>query len=293
MTHFSLATWNVNGIRAVQKKGFWESLDTLGVDVISVQETKTDGEKMIPVVADIAKKGWSTAFLSATMRKGYSGVATLWRGGIEHEVDTELFAEKTSDTLSPMPSPLGLVWSRMGLVDEEFDCEGRIVLTKFAVEGSTMSFVLINGYYPQGGRGEHRIQYKLRFYQKVRELAQKLMEEGEQVILCGDFNTTVSDIDLARPKENKNTTGCLPIEREALGWFFELGLVDAFRHFYPDKLGEYSYWDQITRARERNVGWRIDTFFVSPGLLPHIKDCVIRPDIFGSDHCPVLISFEV
>lgn len=292
MPTFSLATWNVNGIRAVQNKGFWESLAVLDVDVMSVQETKTDPEKMIDVVKTINSHGWSTAFLSATMRKGYSGVATIWKGGLEAKSSDELF-ESTTEIAPELSSALALVWSRMGLVDEEFDCEGRIVLTKFAVTGTDISFVLINGYYPQGGRGEHRIQYKLRFYVKVRELAQKLIVEGEQVILCGDFNTTVGDIDLARPKENKNSTGCLPIEREALATFFEIGLVDAFRHFYPDLAGAYSYWDQITRARERNVGWRIDMFLVSPGLLPYITDCTIRPDIFGSDHCPVVILFTI
>ena len=152
MPTFSLATWNVNGIRAVQNKGFWESLATLDVDVMSVQETKTDPEKMIDVVKTINSHGWSTAFLSATMRKGYSGVATMWKGGLAAKSGDALFDGTEGENMPELSSALMIVWSRMGLVDEEFDCEGRIVLTKFSVTGTDISFVLINGYYPQGGR---------------------------------------------------------------------------------------------------------------------------------------------
>jgi exodeoxyribonuclease-3 len=124
-------------------------------------------------------------------------------------------------------------------------------------------------------------------------LCDKLRNQGEKVFLCGDFNTTITDIDLARPKENKNTTGCLPEEREALDWFLKDGFVDTFRHFYPDLAGQYSYWDQITRARERNVGWRIDYFLADESTLPFIKTAFILMEVVGSDHCPVGIELDI
>jgi exodeoxyribonuclease-3 len=169
--------------------------------------------------------------------------------------------------------------------------EGRTVITEYQT-GSGNGFTLINAYYPQGGRGQHRIDYKIEFYAEIFRLVQDLKNQNKKVILCGDFNTTVTDIDLARPKENRNVTGCLPEERAALNWFFEAGFVDSFRYFHPDQTGAYTYWDQITRARERNVGWRIDYFLVDQDLLPHLKSATIHEQIYGSDHCPVSIELD-
>ncbi len=184
-----------------------------------------------------------------------------------------------------------LVDFQIGLGQEKFDVEGRVVITFYQINGSKLA--LINAYYPQGGRGQFRIEYKIDFYRAVLAQALKLKKSGHLVILCGDFNTTVADIDLARPKENRQTTGCLPEEREALNWFFEAGFEDSFRHFYPNQAGAYTYWDQITRARERNVGWRIDYFLVDQDLLPNLKKAQIHSEIFGSDHCPVSIDLEI
>jgi exodeoxyribonuclease III len=127
----------------------------------------------------------------------------------------------------------------------------------------------------------------------VYEYVKILRDKGECVILCGDLNTTVADIDLARPKENHKTTGCLPEEREALDWFLRDGFVDSYRHFYPEKEAAYSYWDQITRARDRNVGWRIDYFLVDQKLLPYLKDAYIWSEVMGSDHCPVGVDLDL
>jgi exodeoxyribonuclease III len=270
-----LLSWNVNGIRAGLKKGFWEKLTELKPDILGIQETKAGPDIMQSGILD--NDIYSINFHSSTMKAGYSGVA--------------IFSAN-----KPFNSDLKLevVESKSGLGIEEFDVEGRIVLTKYKSSSEKLpTFVIINGYYPQGGRGPHRIEYKIEFYKKVKQLADKLRKEGEKVMLCGDFNTTVGDIDLARPKENKNTTGCLPEEREALDWFLKDGFVDTFRHFYPELKDKYSYWDQITRARERNVGWRIDYWLADKTLLPLIKDAYILDQVMGSDHCPVGIDLDI
>lgn len=302
-----LVSWNVNGIRAAIKKGFWEKLENLHSDIICIQETKTDHENMallaknqdlvIPnnqedSIFEQENSGkWKILWHSCSIKKGYSGVAILWKN-----------------------QDLKLNSYQLGLGEPEFDAEGRILIAEFEYKG--FEFVLINGYYPQGGRGPHRVDYKIRFYQKLNELVWKLKQGGKSVILCGDLNTTVTDIDLARPKENRKTTGCLPEERVALSWLLEnkgfdesqlkienleflkyqdlpiktLDLVDTLRYFYPETPAKYSYWDQITRARERNVGWRIDYFLIDKNLLPKLKNADIEDLVMGSDHAPVWIE---
>jgi|688.fasta_scaffold223653_2 exodeoxyribonuclease-3 len=305
-----LTSWNVNGIRAGIKKGFWEKIDALKTDIACLQETKTDHENMQILAkneklivanaqdndffADQESNQWQILWHSCTMKKGYSGVAILWKN-----------------------PELKLKSYQLGLGDDEFDAEGRIAIAEFGYQN--LEFVLINGYYPQGGRGPHRIDYKIRFYQKVNQLVNKLWSEGKSVILCGDLNTTITDIDLARAKENRKTTGCLPEERVALNWLVEaksfetnqlkienqdfleyqnskiqhLELIDTFRYFYPDLVGKYTYWDQITRARERNVGWRIDYFLLDKKLLPNMKKSEIQETVMGSDHAPITLELEL
>jgi exodeoxyribonuclease III len=303
---YSLYTWNVNGIRAVSKKGFLEWFNATQPDVLGVQEIKADEEKMgewwqavsgcsLHTVNDKddlfgdtqgsasfdvgntkvkkTKKSefentgifdnYNIVWHACSIKKGYSGTAIFYR------------KDKFKD-----------VKVGTGLGVGKFDNEGRITIL------DSENFVLINGYYPQGGR-EGRIPFKLEFYNEVLKKVVEYQKEGKKVMLCGDLNTTVADIDLARPKENRKTTGCLPEEREVLEKLKKSDLVDAFRHFYPDKPGEYSYWDQITRARDRNVGWRIDYFLVDTKLLSNLKSCQMHQDIFGSDHCPVSILLTV
>ncbi len=339
---YSLITWNVNGIRAVSKKGFLEWFAATQPDVLGVQEIKADDEKMsewwqavsgrslvtddsedlfvdveatpvspleadssplqfiynnegIPSQAedddgmgnnpqaslDAFKRGmkkklkksdfentgifdnYDVVWHACTIKKGYSGTAIFYR--------KDKFKNAKVST---------------GLGVTKFDEEGRITIL------DTQDFVLINGYYPQGGR-EGRIPFKLEFYNEVLKKVQFYQQQGKKVMLCGDLNTTVADIDLARAKENRKTTGCLPEEREVLENLKKSNLVDAFRHFYPDKVDEYSYWDQITRARDRNVGWRIDYFLVDTGLIPNLKECKMHQDVSGSDHCPVGITLTI
>jgi exodeoxyribonuclease III len=284
-----LVSWNVNGIRAVVKKGFWDNLKTINPDIWSLQETKSDGEIMDKLYGKHHpdkdnKSGLFTSDIdleteqiddfgilwhSSTMRKGYSGVATFWK---HHKVSITEY--------------------KIGIGDPTYDVEGRLVETQICSRDGQYLFTLINAYYPQGGRGPHRIEYKIGFYQQVKLRTQELKKQGKKVVLCGDFNTTVSDIDLARAKENRKTTGCLPQERDALDWFIKDGFIDSFRHFYPDMPDRYSYWDQITRARERNVGWRIDYFLVDKDLENNLKSADIHDQIMGSDHCPVSIELE-
>jgi exodeoxyribonuclease III len=280
-----LVSWNVNGIRANIKKGFWENVDLLKPDVLGIQETKSDEEIMKSGILD--NQVFDMVFHSCSMKKGYSGVATFH------------FKEAKDDTLLTelhgAEPKLTLLSSVIGIGDAKFDIEGRVVTTTYQITNpktDIKTITVINGYYPQGGR-DGRVPYKIEFYQKVHKYAANLRSQGENVILCGDLNTTVGDIDLARPKENRKTTGCLPEEREALDWFLKDGFVDTFRHFYPEKVDQYSYWDQITRARERNVGWRIDYFLVDEKLLPHLKDAYIWSEIMGSDHCPVGIDLDL
>ena len=260
-----LISWNVNGIRAGLRKGFWDRVNELNADIISIQETKADESIMSSGILDTANYG-DMRFHSA-QKKGYSGVATIVKSNSAEEYEYQA-----------------------GIGNTDFDIEGRCIITKYTVDD--LDFTLVNGYYPQGGRGPHRIEYKIQFYKEVKELCNKLRKQGEKIILCGDFNTTVADIDLARPGPNRKTTGCLPEEREALDWFLKDGYLDSFRHFYPDKADMYTYWDQITRARERNVGWRIDYFLVDQDLLPILKSAEIHTDTMGSDHCPVSITLE-
>jgi exodeoxyribonuclease III len=268
---FRFISYNVNGIRANLKKGFWDNVLALKPDVVGIQETKSDEEIMKSGVADHTE--FDLAFHSCSMKKGYSGVAS--------------FSLKTSW--------LEVIETKVGVGNETFDVEGRLVTTRYKIvnpKTEIKELTLINGYYPQGGR-DGRVPYKIEFYKEVFEYAKKLSDSGQNVLLCGDFNTTVGDIDLARPKENRKTTGCLPEEREALAWFTEGGFVDSYRYFYPEKPDMYTYWDQITRARDRNVGWRIDYFLVDKKLLPHLKQAYIWMDTMGSDHCPVGVDLDV
>lgn len=282
-----LVSWNVNGIRANIKKGFWENIDILKPDLLGIQETKSDKDIMLSGVVD--SPVFDIVFHSCSMKKGYSGVATFH---LKNKAQESVFENINISHRTPS---IELYSSAIGIEDEKFDAEGRLVTTKYKIlnpKTNINQITLINGYYPQGGR-DGRVPYKIEFYQKVYQYARSLREQGENIILCGDLNTTVGDIDLARPKENRKTTGCLPEEREALNWFLENGFVDSFRHFYPEKVAAYSYWDQITRARDRNVGWRIDYFLVDSKLIPYLKDAYIWPEIMGSDHCPVGIDLDL
>lgn len=254
---WKLISWNVNGIRAAEKKGFVEWLAASDADLVAVQETKAHPGQLSPALLE--PPGYQSAW-SAAERKGYSGTGTYSRH-----------------------APLKVV---EGLGDPRFDTEGRTLIHEFE------PFVLFNIYFPNGGRGAEWVAHKLAFYKRFLEVAQGYMRAGRPVVATGDFNTAYAEIDLARPKENVNHSGFMPEERAGLGEFFEAGLVDTFRHLHPDTV-KYSWWDQVTRARERNVGWRLDYFLVSPDLTERIVAADIHDDVFGSDHCPVSLVLSV
>lgn len=252
-----LYSWNVNGIRAAEKKGFVEWLAACGGDVVAVQETKAHPDQLSSKL--LVPDGYYAEFVAAE-KKGYSGVGTFSR-------------------VKPGAS-------QAGMNDKRFDHEGRVLISDFG------QFVFYNIYFPNGGRGPEWVAHKLGFYRHFLSLVEANMRAGRSVIACGDVNTSFAEIDLARPKENANHSGFMPEERVALGEFFTLGLIDTYRHLYPTKV-QYSWWDQVTRARERNVGWRLDYFFVSPDLLGKIVDAEIYDGVMGSDHCPVSLTLSL
>ncbi|UCG09540.1 MAG: exodeoxyribonuclease III [Desulfobacterales bacterium] len=168
---------------------------------------------------------------------------------------------------------------------EKFDKEGRIIIMEFH------QFVLFNIYFPNGKKNDERLNYKLDFYDTFLSYSDNLIAEKKNIIVCGDFNTAHKEIDLARPKENENRSGFLPIERAWIDTFIDHGYVDTFRLFNEEP-NNYTWWDMKTRARERNVGWRIDYFFVNKGYVPKLKNAFIMSEVMGSDHCPIGIEIE-
>lgn len=258
MATWKMISWNVNGIRAVTKKGFMDWFNAQDADVVFLQETKAHLDQMPAEVTDIP--GYLSYF-SCGERKGYSGTAFFTK----HQ-------------------PLNIT---TGFGDRpEFDNEGRIICAEYE------NFVVYGIYFPNGGSGPERLQFKMDFYDAFLTHAEAWRAKGKEVIVCGDVNTAHKPIDLARPKENVNTSGFMPIERAWVDKLVDTGYLDTLRLFTQD--GElYSYWDQRFRARDRNVGWRIDYFFVSEGLKDKVKDAFIQSDVLGSDHCPVGILLEV
>jgi exodeoxyribonuclease III len=249
----TLLSWNVNGARAVYKNGFMNWLATSNADIVCLQETRADAHQLPADLCNPA--GYHAIWNPSRARKGYSGTAILTR-----------------------EAPLNV---ELGLGVEEFDVEGRTIIAEYP------SFVLLNSYFPNGGRDHGRVRYKLAFYDAFLAKCQALRGTGKQVLFCGDVNTAHQEIDLARPKENQTVTGFLPEERAWLDQITGMGYVDTFRHFYPDLRDQYTWWHQVTFARQRNVGWRIDYFFAAPELTPRLVDASIFPDVMGSDHCPV------
>jgi len=258
MFFMKLISWNVNGLRAVAKKGFLDFLYEESPDILCLQETKAEPDQLPPEVR--TPKGFHAFFSHSKGRKGYSGVA--------------LYSKTEPNKVE------------YGIGIPGFDDEGRIVIGHFD------DFVLLNVYFPNGGGGPVRLKYKLDFYDSFLSFIEDLRKQGKKVIFCGDVNTAHEEIDLARPKANEKNTGFLPEER---AWIDELiyhGWVDTFRHFYPGKEGAYSYWDMKTAARDRNVGWRIDYFFAAPEILPRVKGVGILPGVLGSDHCPIWLDLK-
>lgn len=250
-----LVSWNVNGIRAVVKKNFFEYLEATSPDILCLQETKAHEEQLDETL--LTPPGYYT-YWHAGERKGYSGVATFTK---------------------VRPAAV-----RCGTDILSLDREGRILRTDFT------EFILYNVYFPNGGRGEERLNFKLEFYDRILEDFEVERKNGRPLVICGDVNTAHKEIDLKNPKQNEKTSGFMPVERAWLDRLTALGYVDTFRHFHPDAVDQYSWWDVRTRARERNAGWRIDYFIVTPDFLPRCKSAAIEMDVPGSDHAPVVLE---
>ena len=253
-----MLSWNVNGIRAALRKGFMEWFDGADADLLCIQETKAKVNQIPDEIKE--KEGYHTFWDDHKEKKGYSGVGMLTK-------------------IKPLN-----VTSSIG--NERFDTEGRILCAEFD------EFFLYGIYFPNGQSGDERLQYKLDFYEQFLKDAEQKRKSGKGVIICGDVNTAHKPIDLARPKPNETNSGFLPIEREWIDKLVAQGYHDTLRMFTEE--GEiYSYWDQRFRARDRNVGWRIDYFFVSEELKDKVKDAFVLMDVIGSDHCPVGIELDL
>ena len=256
MTKVRILSWNVNGIRAAYKKGLLNWFSKEKPDILCVQEIKAVKEQLSDDLINV--DGYASYFSSAE-RKGYSGTATYTK-----------------------VNPVKVV---NGIGIKKFDSEGRFLVTDFT------DFILFNIYFPNGKAKEERLQYKMDFYEAFLKHLKKLLKQDKKIVICGDVNTAHKEIDLARTKPNEKISGFLPQEREWIDKLLEAGFIDTFRKF-NQKPEQYTWWDMMTRARERNVGWRIDYFFISENLRDNLKNAFILPDVMGSDHCPVGIELK-
>ncbi|WP_249755863.1 exodeoxyribonuclease III [Microvenator marinus] len=254
-------SWNVNGIRSAHQKGFLEWLHARPrPSIVGLQETRAEREQLSEDLE--SPDGWLSHFVSA-QKKGYSGVGVYT-------------SAKPNDVVTSLGRP-------------EFDDEGRAILTRFG------ELDIWNVYFPNGSgknRDLSRIPYKLDFYAHLLESLKPQIDSGGRVLVMGDFNTALSEIDLARPKGNEKTSGFRPEEREALQLWLDAGFVDTFRHQHPDAEGHYTWWSQRKGVRERNVGWRIDYILASPAAHAYVESAQIHADVMGSDHCPISVSVK-
>jgi exodeoxyribonuclease III len=254
-----VVSWNVNGIRSCERKGFARWLEGSGADVVGLQEVRASADEWPPSLRDAA--GWRS-YVAPGERKGYSGVALLARREPD-EVETSLG-------------------------EPRFDREGRLQLARFG------RLSIANVYFPNGagpGRDHSRIPYKLDFYRALHDRLGRTAAAGQRVVVMGDFNTAHREIDLARPKANVTTSGFTPAEREELDRWIRGGWVDSFRRFEPGP-GHYTWWSQRFGVRERNIGWRIDYVLCSPGVEPYLRRAFHLCDVTGSDHCPVGVDLD-
>jgi len=259
-----IASWNVNGLRSVSTKGFDDWFGAYLPDVIALQEIKATEPDVRHLLENWAKSYEATLF--PAQKKGYSGTALLFKKG---------------------SSCLPLHVER-GLNLPEFDSEGRLLVAEFE------KVILMNGYFPNGQRDHSRVDYKLDFSRTVMNEALRLhKEKKKEIIITGDLNTAHTEIDLANPKSNAKTTGFLPHERAFLDEMIEKGFVDVFRHFHPGKPEQYTWWTYRGDCRERNIGWRLDYFFSTQGLLPQVKKVEHQTHVEGSDHCPILLDLDL
>lgn len=252
-----ILSWNVNGIRAWWKKNSWSIIEKINPNIICLQEIKVANPEILP--EELRQPENFYTFWHSASRPGYSGVVVFSK-----------------------IKPLKIKKNHSGILGQE----GRILELEYE------KFILLNVYFPNGGASPERLKYKMEFYEKFLKYLKKLIKDTKkEIIFTGDVNTAHQEIDLARPKENQKNSGFLPIERDWLDKLIANDFIDTFRFKHPKKI-KYSWWDMKTRARERNVGWRIDYFFISLGLKNKVLDSKILDDIRGSDHAPVILDLE-
>ncbi len=269
MKKLKILCWNVNGIRAWSKKGCMDWVLSEKPDIFCFQETKAERTQLDETL--LCQDGYECYFEHSRTRKGYSGVA----------IYTKIAPEKVET---------GLI-----LKDENgksvADQEGRYMEMHFK------DLILINCYFPNGGGESHRLEYKLRFYEafltRVLELQNDSKNKDKKVIFCGDVNVAHTEIDIARPKENENHVGFLPVERAWVDKVTNAGFIDTFRALNPDARDVYTWWDVKSAARDRNIGWRIDYFFINKDSFEDVTSMQIHTDVFGSDHCPISLEVKI
>ena len=248
-----LVSWNVNGLRAVLRRNFLDYIDSEAPDILCLQETKASPNDIEQLWPACYSTYWNTA-----QKKGYSGTAIFTKA-------------------RPLKIATGI-----GIADH--DNEGRVLTAEFS------DFFLVNVYVPNSKRELTRLAYRQQWDRDFLHYLKKL-EAWKPVIFCGDLNVAHTEIDLANPKANVKTHGFTPEERAGFSAFVTAGFLDAFREFEKAG-GHYTWWSQMTNARDRNIGWRIDYFLLSAALRPRLQRAFIRCDIFGSDHCPVGIELD-
>jgi exodeoxyribonuclease III len=251
----SIISWNVNGIRAVQKKGFIDWLHSENPDILCIQETKAHKEQLDDAL--ISPKGYVTHWHSG-IKKGYSSVAT--------------FSKEEPLSVSTLEI-------------EEFDNEGRAQIIEFK------TVTVLNCYFPNSQPERARLDYKLRFNNAILDKMNELTAAGKNVVLCGDYNVAHTAIDLKNPKPNENNAGYYIEERNWMSKFLDNGYIDTFRHFNKDP-DHYTWWSYRFKARERNIGWRIDYHAVNESFINQVKESIILKEILGSDHCPIKLVLK-
>jgi exodeoxyribonuclease-3 len=250
-------SWNVNGIRAITKKGFFTWLANLEADIVCLQESKISRDQLSFDLSEIAAYKGYFAFAE---KKGYSGVTTY--------------------------SKIEPIATQIGLHEDKFDREGRTIISQYD------NFTLFNIYFPNGKASPERLSYKMDYYNFLLNYLKELLKTEPNIIICGDVNTAHQEIDLARPKENQLISGFLKQERAWLDQLIALGFIDSFRALHPTRKNCYTWWSQRSGARARNVGWRIDYFFISTNLKKNLQRADIHDQVQGSDHCPISIELQ-
>lgn len=260
MEKLKIVSWNVNGVRAVQKKEALKWIDQQEIDILGLQETKCQIDQ---IPTDLFNKQYKNQVSSQSEIKGRSGT-TLY-------ADLDLIRTSTTEHIDILN-------------------EGRINEIEFEFDNKQV--VLFNVYFPNGQSKEDRLTYKMEFYERFYEYCKKLLNEGKSVILFGDVNTAHTSIDLSKPEKNENVSGFLPMERDWMTKFIELGFIDTFRYVNGDVKNKYTWWSYRYNERQRNIGWRIDYIFVSKDLEKYIKKASILNEVMGSDHCPIILELQ-